>query len=222
MAAASMTHSSGLGRKRKAEDSELDPGASRVLKQLKQNPLFSSIDWEALTTEVLTDSLPAPSFESRPFTQAHALFHDLFESSTFLRLYRADGSLPQNEENLSPDRYEDAAAALLDNPLWKAIEQNLGIKDKSSCSSAIDFIILTAIDLAQQEITRNREVDLALRARHRLEEHISDDGVAGSRVVLHHKIKIPNQLVLPELALHGVLDLVLAVAPSRDGVSIIL
>ncbi|KAJ6493284.1 hypothetical protein C8R45DRAFT_989302 [Mycena sanguinolenta] len=123
-----------------------------------------------------------------------------------------------NHDSLSAITNDEAAAPLRDNILWKAVEKQVLIKEKSSRRSAVDLIIGTAIDVAQKEITRNLKVDLALGARHRLEAHNwrDPDGKAGSQIVLRRKIEIPSQRVSPELAFYGTLDLVLAVVPARN------
>ncbi|KAF7350649.1 hypothetical protein MSAN_01625200 [Mycena sanguinolenta] len=185
------------GLRRNKEGEKL---ASDFLQRLRQNAPFSSIKedkWQELTAKILRDLPVLARF--------------------FLGTGRAGTmDFPRSEEKLSDDRDHEAVR---NNVLGKAVEQQVLLKEKTSSRRAIDLIISSAIEVAQKKIAQNQELDLALRARHRLEAHnwhAPDDGEAGSRVVLYNKIMIPPQLVLPQQAFYGVLDVVLAVVPSRD------
>ncbi|KAF7350648.1 hypothetical protein MSAN_01625100 [Mycena sanguinolenta] len=165
--------------------------------------------------------VPAPSLKSQTFAEAHAFYSDFFEVERPGEITMDEDTDKDVLQNEKTHRFREAAAAFQDNMLWKAAKQHLRVKDDSGCRMAIDFIILDAIKLAQKEISQNEAVDLALRARHHLEEHNWRDpeaGEAGSWVGLHHKVKIDtsDQVVLPGIALHGVLDLVMTVIPACD------
>ncbi|KAJ6550866.1 hypothetical protein DFH09DRAFT_1168483 [Mycena vulgaris] len=93
--------------------------------------------------------------------------------------------------------------------------------NETSSRTAIDLVLLTAIDLAQQQIAEKQDVDEALRARHSLNGPklcVADGREVGSWVVLHQEVDIPGQPLLPGLALHGILDYLIGVVAASDAV----
>ncbi|KAJ6550870.1 hypothetical protein DFH09DRAFT_1366626 [Mycena vulgaris] len=214
MLTASQSESAALGgRKRKAE--ELDVGAiySYILERLRQQRFFSAIekdDWEELTAQMLRDpQLPASPFTSRPFKDTQPFHNDIFEAEVGQVDLREDAGkmrppLEDEDHSLPPpdDLYVEAAAALRKNVLWRGVQEHVVMDNETSSRTAIDLILLTAVNIAQQQIAEKQDVDEALRA-------------LGSWVVLHQEVDIPDQLLLPGVALHGILDYLVGVVSAR-------
>ncbi|KAJ7449580.1 hypothetical protein FB451DRAFT_1287331 [Mycena latifolia] len=221
------------GRERKAE--ELDPESiySFILERLRKERFFSSIEedeWEELSAKILVDpQLPAPTIISKPFTESGSFYNDVFQNpvgTLSLRedvgepiLSRVDKNPSSTPSDPSDRIYHEAAATLQNNVLWKSVQEHVVIDNETSCRTAIDLVLLTAVDLAQQQIAEKQDVDEALRARHLLTGPKcpdSDGREVGSWVVLHQKVDIPEQLLLPGIALHGILDYLLGVVSASN------
>ncbi|KAJ7442730.1 hypothetical protein B0H11DRAFT_2291985 [Mycena galericulata] len=220
----SFSESSSLGsrgQKRKAKDHEVDPAAiyKHVMDRLRQEGLFAAHeedDWKAVTAKMLEDpTLPKPVF-SRPFTDAAPFYTELFGSDSAKKIYAAE----DNNPSASLDPFYDAAAtALEENVLWQGVQDHVIHGNQASCRTAIDMIVLTAIDLAQKQIAQKTTVDDNLRKNHSLshvKSSISDGPPVHSWVVLHQEVSIPDQKMLPSLALHGIIDYLLAVISAID------
>ncbi|KAJ7118282.1 hypothetical protein C8R44DRAFT_878892 [Mycena epipterygia] len=229
MISASQSDSYALGtRKRKAKD--LDAGAlfTAVLNRLRQHRRFAAIeqdDWEDATSEILLDAeLPESAFPPKPFTDALPFYNDFFPKilATFLFL---------KTRNLSPARTIQTPhlpIAITKRRLdfekthfGRASRNTLSWRsNETSCRTAIDLVLLTAMELAQQQIAESPDIDDALCARHSLEEFESnsldsDGREVRSWVVLHQELDIPDQELLPGMFLHGIFDYLLGVVPAR-------
>ncbi|KAJ7016304.1 hypothetical protein C8F04DRAFT_1069988 [Mycena alexandri] len=230
MLSASQSDSYALGtRKRKAED--LDAGAlfTAVLNRLRQHHRFVAIeqdDWEDATSEILLDAeLSESAFPPKPFTDALPFYNDLFYKNTGDILVAEDSEPFPGADDSDPspaNRYDEAAAALRENTLWKSVKAHVVMENETSCRTAIDLVLLTAMELAQQQIAESPDVDDALCARHSLEEYESnslDSDVREVRswVVLHQELDIPDQELLPGMFLHSTFDYLLGVVPARKG-----
>ncbi|KAJ7643468.1 hypothetical protein DFH06DRAFT_1333708 [Mycena polygramma] len=211
----SRSESSGLARKRKADNVSPVVICQHVLRNLRAQQLFAAIDddqWAKVSEKVLEDpELPGTAF-SRPFTAALPFFKDMFEEPNLINVPQPAESLSSSD---SPDPYEEAANNLRSNPLWQGLQDHLVMETEASCRSAIDLVMLSAVTLAQQLITSNPELNAEILERHSLPS-IDDlrsslpdtrrDDAVGARVVVHQEVAIPPQQVLPNLAFHGVLD----------------
>ncbi|KAF8152031.1 hypothetical protein K438DRAFT_1987984 [Mycena galopus ATCC 62051] len=201
MIPASLSESSSLAaRAQKRKAHELDPVAIHklVMQRLRQEHLFAAHeedDWNAVTAKMLEDpSLPKPIL-SRPFTDANLFYNELF------------GSEPA------------AATALEQNVLWQGVREHIVHDNEASCRTAIDMVVLTAVDLAQKEIEEHTGVDEARRANHSLSDlksSFSGGPQVHSWVVLHQEVSISDQQMLPSLALHGIIDYLLEVISAID------
>ncbi|KAJ7940342.1 hypothetical protein B0H13DRAFT_2299372 [Mycena leptocephala] len=196
------------GRKRKAEAPIM---YGYIMGRLRQEHIFSSIeedDWDALTAKVSAHpQLPPPAYTSRPFTEATPLSDDLFGADVGEINVREGGGnevmiLDEKERSPDPlDVYDAVAVALGENVLWKAGREHLVMENQTSCRTAIDLILLTAIDLAQHRICESADVDEAVCVRHSLTgskcQYSADGSEFGSWVVLHQEVDIPDQHLLP-------------------------
>ncbi|KAJ7076540.1 hypothetical protein B0H15DRAFT_934263 [Mycena belliarum] len=214
-------------RKRKAED--LDAGAlfTAVLNRLRQHRGFAAMeqdDWEDATSEILLDAkLPECAFPPRPFTDALPFYQELFGKDTGDILVAEDLELLRGVEDSDSsfaDRYHEAAAALRENTLWKSVKEHVLIENETSCRTAIDLVLLTAMELAQQQIAESPDVDDALFERHSLGKCErngldSDAREVRSWVVLLQELEITDQELLPGMFLHGIFDYLLAVVPAQ-------
>ncbi|KAJ6551344.1 hypothetical protein B0H19DRAFT_1157291 [Mycena capillaripes] len=226
----SYSESPGLGRpKQKAAELQIDAQAvyAYVLARLRGEYVFAAIDaddWEKVTKKILHNPLlPPPSYKSRPFADAHPFYEDLFQDPVrYISLCEYQTTPPsENKDSTAPeekDAYQEASVALQQNPLWKGVQHHVIMDNETSCRTAIDLMMLTAIELAQKQIAEKPDIDEALRIRHSLtgpKARVSDGHEVGSWIVLHHEVEIPDQYLLPELAMHGVLDFVVAVVSAR-------
>ncbi|KAJ7197691.1 hypothetical protein B0H12DRAFT_1081697 [Mycena haematopus] len=210
----SNSDSSALGRtKRKAEELDAPAIYSDILDKLRQHRLFSSMDvddWEAIAKDMLDDPrLPAPACVSRPFTEAKSVYPELFDDSQAFDL------IDLAEEDCQ--EYTDAAAALQNNSLWKGVQRH--VVNQTSCRTAIHLVLITALTLAQDQISSSGDIDSTIRSRHSLtgpNQRQPDGREVGSWVVLEQKVDVPSQRVLPGISMHGVLDYALAVVPGCD------
>ncbi|KAF8172401.1 hypothetical protein K438DRAFT_1772756 [Mycena galopus ATCC 62051] len=221
MILASLSESSSLaaqGQKRKAQAHELDPVAiyKHVMERLRQEHLFvahEKDDWNAVTAKMLEDpSLPNPIL-SRPFTDANPFYIELFEAEPVTEIYAAEDINPSAPLDIT---YEAAATALEQNVLWQGVREHIV---HASCRTAIDMVVLTAIDLAQKEIEQQTSVDEDLRANHSLSA-LKSSFLYGppvhSWVILHQEVSIPDQQMLPSLALHGMIDYLVEIISAID------
>ncbi|KAJ7699001.1 hypothetical protein B0H17DRAFT_317295 [Mycena rosella] len=230
------TESSGLGRKRKLADFDIEPLCAQFLNVLREEKIFAAIEqteWNKME-KVLQESCNVPDL-SKPFTEAKSYYRSLFEPKSswiFLREDISPPAMPHPEEKgrqrepgkreaPPSDPYQEAAAKLKSNPLWKGVKAHIVMKNDASCRTAIDLVVLTAIDLAQSMISQNQELDRTLNDRFSIQgpkRRVADSGQAiAAWVVLQHEVEIPNQRLRPELSVHGILDYLLCVMPtSRD------
>ncbi|KAJ7736882.1 hypothetical protein B0H16DRAFT_110892 [Mycena metata] len=154
--------------------------------------------------------------DSRPFTEARPFLQDLFETG------RQDIPIPASRVQSgddAPARWDEAAAALRQNVLWKSVEQHFVMGEETSCRTAIDLVVLTAIDLAQSQMAHDGAVDDAVSTRHALSDPKQTDSnghQVGSWVVVHQEVEVPSQPLLPGLALHGILDYLIGVVSAKQ------
>ncbi|KAJ7878625.1 hypothetical protein B0H13DRAFT_2545321 [Mycena leptocephala] len=201
------------GRKRKSDPGvDVDTVVLSIIETLRGEQLFSSIeedDWEVLTKKVRKN--PTLPKMSRPFTEARPFYSSLFEpkigSINLFEDETADPAADEDEELTVPDIYCEAADALRKNELWENIREHVVME--TSCRTAIDLILLTAIKLAQQQIDQNEDVDSAIRARH------SPDDNSRGWVVLHQEVDIPDQALLTKVSFHGVLDYLIGIVSTE-------
>ncbi|KAJ7736885.1 hypothetical protein B0H16DRAFT_1572973 [Mycena metata] len=210
---------SNLGsRKRKAEE---------VLDWLRTQRPFSTVEeekWSQISTKIFEDpSLYSSTVKSRPFTDARPFHDGLFEPD----VGDIDVELPTCalvlDDAVPPpstvDRYDEAAAALRKNVLWKSVQQHVLMARDTSSRTAVDLVVLTAVDLAQQQIGEKGAVDDALCQRHSLvgSKHRDASGrKIGSWVVLQQDVEVEDQLLLPGLALHGIFDYIVGIVSAKD------
>ncbi|KAJ6493282.1 hypothetical protein C8R45DRAFT_185080 [Mycena sanguinolenta] len=162
------------------------------------------------------DPTPQASLRLKPSAESYSIYKDLPEGSC------GEIKIVSPKEQDSPTPTDEAAAALRNNILWKAIEQHLAMKRKTACRTAIDLLILAAVDLAQKEIATKRDVDNAIRARHSLKGpnwHHPDGREVGSWVILDQHVNVPDLKILPGVALRGTLDHLLTVIPADEAES---
>ncbi|KAJ7071895.1 hypothetical protein B0H15DRAFT_935119 [Mycena belliarum] len=214
-------------RKRKAED--LDAGAlfTAVLNRLRHHRHFAAIDqddWEDAKSEILLDAeLPEPHFSPRPFTDAQPFYEDLFAKDVGDINIAEDLALlsgVEDSDSSPADRYHEAAVALRENTLWKSVKNHVLMQNETSCRTAIDLVLLTAMELAQQQIAESSDVDDALCERHKLQRNCLDSDAREVRswVVLLQELDIKDQELLPGMFLHGIFDYLLAVVPNTPKV----
>ncbi|KAF8187349.1 hypothetical protein K438DRAFT_2019549 [Mycena galopus ATCC 62051] len=189
------------------------------MQRLRQEHLFAAHeedDWNAVTAKMLEDpSLPKPIL-SRPFTDASPFYNELFGSEPVTEIYAAEDMNPSAPADPT---YEAAATALEENVLWQGVREHIVHDNEASCRTAIDMVVLTAVDLAQKEIEEHTGVDEALRANHSLSDlksSFSGGPQVHSWVVLHQEVSISDQQMLPSLALHGIIDYLLEVISAID------
>ncbi|KAJ7282100.1 hypothetical protein C8J57DRAFT_1219840 [Mycena rebaudengoi] len=226
MLTASQSEPSALaGRKRKAIPIDAESICRSILDRLRQQ--LSTIDddeWETVTAAMLADpNLTKTSVTSKPFTEAHPFFSDLFQDpEDRIKLIEDQKSAIPQCAAAPPDAaanpYEEAAATLRANPIWKSIREHVVMDNETSSRTVIDLIVLTAVELAQRCISEQAEVDERVCGRHHLTGPKWSSDVngrpVGSRVVLHQEVDIPGQPLLPGVALHGILDYLLGVVPA--------
>ncbi|KAJ7219888.1 hypothetical protein B0H12DRAFT_1078490 [Mycena haematopus] len=205
------------GRKRQAQE----PVAiyKHVMDRLRQERLFAAHeedDWNVVTAKILQDpSLPKPML-SRQLKDAHLFYSDVVGAELVTDLHAAEDIHPSAP--LDPT-YDAAATALEQNVLWQGIREHIIHSHEASCRTAIDMVVLTAVDLAQRQIEGNSNVDEHLRAGHSLsglKSSRSNRPPVHSWVVLPQGVSIPDQQVLPSLAFHGTIDYLLAIISAVD------
>ncbi|KAJ7364419.1 hypothetical protein DFH08DRAFT_930354 [Mycena albidolilacea] len=224
MLPSSQSESSGLaGRKRKAAEVHVEHLLSKNFTRMRQEALFSAFEedeWEKVVARILDDPELRPNKVTvSPFTEALPFFEDLCGSPKRLDI-RED--LDRASEVTDGNMYEDAARNLQENILWRGVREHVVMEKEMSCRTAIDLILLTAVDLAQRHISEKPELDDALRIRHDLDgpaRREPDGRHISSWVVVQQEVDIPSQLVRQELAFHGILDYLLAIVPAKDGQS---
>ncbi|KAJ7277833.1 hypothetical protein C8J57DRAFT_1308077 [Mycena rebaudengoi] len=215
----SRSEASGLaGHRRKAADwdDNFEHLMSRVFSRLRQEALFSAVEedeWDGMTARVLNDpKLRTPQVTLSPFTEALPFFRELCDHSDDQTIYIREDDAPLE------DKYEAAATELEENVLWKGLRDHVVMEKEVSSHTVIDMIVLTAVGLAQQQISQQPDVDDALRLRHNPEappRHEQDGTELNSWVVMRQEVDIPDQLVQNGLAFHGILDYLLAIVPAR-------
>ncbi|KAJ6537677.1 hypothetical protein B0H19DRAFT_1078816 [Mycena capillaripes] len=145
---------------------------------------------------------------SRLFTEARPFQNELFQTEIErIELYEDSenankrGLAPENSDYsmAPPDIYHRAAAELQDNVLWKSVREHIVVENETSCRTAIDLILLTAINLAQQQIATKKDVDDTLRTRHCI--HGNGDS---------------SWTLLPTVAFHGSLDYLIGVVSGKN------
>ncbi|KAJ7643433.1 hypothetical protein DFH06DRAFT_1136848 [Mycena polygramma] len=213
---------SGLGRKRKAaEDSSPLSMYQHILQRFRQDPFLAGVEeekWAQFSAKLLSNPQLPGLHRSPRFEEALPFYAELFEGE--------EGRVELAEEPwkphsvlvpaAAPSVFEEAAAELRLNPLWKDMEKHVVIdNERPYCRIAIDLVLLTAMNLAQKQIDKDPQLDSELGRRRFLPK--TNPGVVGSRVVLHTGVDIPPQDVLPHLSVHGALDYAFSVVHSKNG-----
>ncbi|KAJ7217733.1 hypothetical protein GGX14DRAFT_597667 [Mycena pura] len=185
------------------------------METLRRETMFCGIeedDWISLTEKVRKN--PTPSRVSRPFTEAMPFYSFLF-AKTVDRINLLEDRLPgasdEDEALAIPDIYQEAADALRKNELWENVREHVVMDNETSCRTAIDLILLTAIKLAQQQIQQNKVIEDTIRARHSIP---SDDDDSGW-VVLHQEVIIPDQALSGNVYFHGILDYLIGIVSAK-------
>ncbi|KAJ7789774.1 hypothetical protein B0H14DRAFT_2943222 [Mycena olivaceomarginata] len=221
MLPSSQSESSGLaGRKRKAAEGDVEHLLSKIFTRMRQEALFSAFEedeWEKVVARISDDpELRSNKVTVSPFTEALPFFEDLCGSPKRLDI-RED--LDRASEVTDGNMYEDAARNLQENILWRGVREHVVMEKEMSCRTAIDLILLTAVDLAQRHISEKPELDDALRIRHDLDgpaRREPDGRHIASWVIVQQEVDVPSQLVRQGLAFHGILDYLLAVVSAKD------
>ncbi|KAJ7695481.1 hypothetical protein B0H17DRAFT_1198700 [Mycena rosella] len=215
----SPSESSGLNRKRELDDSDVELLFASFMELVWREPSVQQIpggrkEWTKVKQKILRENKTVPKL-SRPFTESKSFYEELFDE------YSSTISLPRNDPKVPPpkDQYQEAADALQNNPLWDTVKVHVVMNSETSCRTAIDMVVLTAVNLAQQEIGKKPAVDNALRERHVLKDaKCRVDGYPhkiGSWIVLHQEVEIPDQDVRRGLAVHGIIDYLIGVTPAK-------
>ncbi|KAJ6571853.1 hypothetical protein B0H19DRAFT_1131569 [Mycena capillaripes] len=204
------TMSTGLSLKRKID---------YAMEVLQQEPLFQVVSkqrWEEIGSQVLQEFRGDISV---PFTETAPFYSELFESSgaRYSRIIK----LREDRDAVAPsqsDLYQDAARDLQKNILWKGVREHVVISSGSSCRRAIDLMVLTAVELAQAQISADEDIDRVLGDRHALngrKYHVAgNSSKSQSWVVLLPETDVPDQTVRPGVAFHGTLDYLLGVVDA--------
>ncbi|KAJ6611151.1 hypothetical protein B0H10DRAFT_2057735 [Mycena sp. CBHHK59/15] len=224
MLPASSSESSGPHPKRKLEEADVEELFSHFMTILSSESIVKehfpggpgSKAWTTLQKKVLADNKKTPKL-SRPFTDGKSFYADLFEGPP------APISLREDKNPVSPAQphpYQEAAGALQGNPLWKGVKDHIIMANETGCRTAIDMVVLTAINLAQQDIVLDDSVDTTLSQRHSLPDtKCLLDGFSNeirSWVVLQQEVEIPDQDLKVGLTFHGVLDYILGVVSTTQ------
>ncbi|KAF8153608.1 hypothetical protein K438DRAFT_1987574 [Mycena galopus ATCC 62051] len=195
-----------------------------ILDQLRNEILsYMPADrWDQLVEKAVEDP-KLPSAErvlSRPFTEAHALYSSVFQGDVnYIPLQEDEDGIAMDDAMSPPNDVVEAATELRDNTLWEAVKQHVIMdNDETSCRTAIDLILLSAVTLAQKRIKDDRSIDAVLCERHKLPPSTNAPKLR-SWVVVHQEVEIPDQHLLPTLAAYGVLDYMVGVASAQRGLA---
>ncbi|KAJ7080921.1 hypothetical protein B0H15DRAFT_855519 [Mycena belliarum] len=168
----------------------------------------SRAEWRRMRDELSKKKLPKLSV---PFTDGLRFYEELFPENK--------GTIPLAEDleggrvNTCPEEAE--TAELLRNSLWHGMNDHVVTNNGTGCRTAIDMILLTAIQTAQRHVESDDETDFSLSQRHGFGDARKCDG-SRSRFLLYREAKIPDQDVRVGLACHGTLDYVVAVIPRQE------
>ncbi|KAJ6450423.1 hypothetical protein C8R47DRAFT_70334 [Mycena vitilis] len=191
--------SDGLGRKRKAHE-EFSALAMYqfLLQELRKEEFLAGVeedDWAQFQDKILSNP-QLPGCQSQPFTAARSFYQELFEEEESVIKLVEDSELELDDDASNPpdDVYEVAASDLRRNVLWQAVVDHVVIENETSCRTAIDIILLTAMTIAQSKI---------------------DEQTSG-RVILHQEVGIPPQQLAPGASFHGLLDYAFAFTSAAN------
>ncbi|KAJ6462523.1 hypothetical protein C8R45DRAFT_1080631 [Mycena sanguinolenta] len=119
----------------------------------------------------------------------------------------------------SGNKYQDAAEALKDTQHWQGVERHVMMSSEMSCRTAIDMVLIAAIDLAQKNLVENPEIDAEVSKRHNLKGPKCCDPSGrkyASWIVLHQEVEVPDQPLTDTIAAHGVLDYLIGAVPTAS------
>ncbi|KAJ7150303.1 hypothetical protein C8R46DRAFT_1124559 [Mycena filopes] len=207
----------------------------RLRSETSLGGILDEAQWARMTEPLLKDArLPpcTPSRVSAPFTDTLTFLSELVSDHVedigtaedhTKRL--ADSNSVFTLDDPPVDRYAEASASLTSNPLWVDLFRHSVQAHGASCRSVTHLVVIAAIRLAQDELARHEELDIALAQRHYSEfesepthkcEAHPGSGSARNWVVLHQNLDVPAQNVLPQLELHGILDYLVGVVPANE------
>ncbi|KAJ6464238.1 hypothetical protein C8R47DRAFT_70337 [Mycena vitilis] len=213
----------GLGRKRKAAE-ELSPLSmyQHALQRIRKDPFLAGVEeakWAKFSENLLGDPQLPGVRESRPFEDARPFHGELFEDEDRLLPLAQEPANTRSPpaQGSAPSIFEEAAAELRLNALWKGVENHVVMGNEiPSCRIVIDLVLLAAINIAQKEINGHLQLDDKLRRHHH--SLLTTEGGIGSQVVLHREVDIPPQDVLPHLSFYGVVNYAFDVVSTDKGV----
>ncbi|KAJ7191641.1 hypothetical protein GGX14DRAFT_481196, partial [Mycena pura] len=208
------------GKRKRVSDSDDDVqdikcALGKFLAVMRRESLLSAVDadeWDDLVSRV--SNTPEPLSDRAllvPFTEASPFFGELCGPIKTLPI-REDLS---QATDASDAIYDDAARSLQASDLWRGVQKHVVMEKSTSYRTAIDLVLLTAVNLAQRRICESPETDDALRIRHRLVRAATNDLPTASWVAIQQDVDIPGQ---SGLACNGTLDYLLTIV-STDNVA---
>ncbi|KAJ6462515.1 hypothetical protein C8R45DRAFT_1080627 [Mycena sanguinolenta] len=220
MLSSSQSESSGL--KRKAEE-PLDAAAvyKYVLDDLRKDALadVSQPQWRRILSKALRNPklLKLDTLWSRrPFTDGWNFAEEVIEEDQDGLHVDEDTQAPSDN---SGNKYQDAAEALKHMQHWQGVERHVMMSSEMSCRTAIDMVLIAAIDLAQKNLVENHEIDAEVSKRHKLKGPKCRDPSGrkyASWIVLHQEVEVPDQPLTDTIAAHGVLDYLIGAVPTAS------
>ncbi|KAJ6584102.1 hypothetical protein DFH09DRAFT_266625 [Mycena vulgaris] len=218
---------SGLGSKRRLSDFDDDLEIyTRVMNMLWADEAIKSRfsgtnghkEWKQLTKRTLKKNFPKIS---KPFTEGGAFYQEVFSST--------DGQLDVKEiemdngttledprEPVLVDKYQQAADALIKNPLWVRVKKHVLVKNETGCRTVIDMVVLAAIDIAQQELSSDPTLDNEVCERYEFQrperpKRCLPSDKLRSWILMNQEVTIPDQDLKAGLAFHGIPDYMVSV-----------
>ncbi|KAJ7471955.1 hypothetical protein FB451DRAFT_311656 [Mycena latifolia] len=207
-------------KRRSSEDDELelDPrllkrGMNLLWEESKIQECFAERDWKKLGNDVSKKKFPKLSV---PFTDGINFYEGLFEDREIIV------ALKEDEDELSGQAVtpagtveEQAATALLNNELWKGVQEHVVVQNETGCRTIIDLVLIAVIAMAQREVASNDSLDQDLSQRHGFPDDQKKYHGVQSRILLHQEVEIPDQDLKVGLAFHGFLAYMVAIIPRR-------
>ncbi|KAJ7217035.1 hypothetical protein GGX14DRAFT_601810 [Mycena pura] len=211
----SQSESSGLKNgKRKRVSNDVQDIIGKILAVARRELPLSDIDddeWETIAKNVSSDAELFPDGVQVPFTGALPFFGDLCGPIEHLDICEDMKQATGDGASV----YDEAAMSLQESPLWRGVREHVIMEIETSCRTAIDLVLLTAVNLAQRHICETPEIDDALRIRHSLVHPAPYDFRTASWVAIQQDVDIPGQSVRRGLAFNGIIDYLLTIVSTK-------
>ncbi|KAJ7650087.1 hypothetical protein FB45DRAFT_997234, partial [Roridomyces roridus] len=188
-----------IDRKRQKSEKLDKHKMQAIIQGVKDDDAFKQLDldnakWEALVKAILKRT----EEKSTAFTAVKPLIKEIFVDSA------KEMDFPEPDPAAKPESiFYKAADELRESKAWKSILNFVLVHNRMSCPTAINNILLAALDLATEMLAADKTLDEELATR--FDVDLGETSGTKSWLLLHQDVIVPSTPVA-NVSLHGILE----------------